>query len=810
MNLRPLFSPLLRRATLVGFALGLLVAAPSFAAPRIYVTALYAFDQYFPRLHAPGSSVEFGAPTFAAGSTGQWLHNDVPITGATGNTLLLSNLQSSDSGNYSLNVTTNGKVESSNVLTINVVPLPASAIDTSFSVAPAGFTGSATIMATLPDGGVILRDTGQNVPLVSRLDVNGNRDPNFSSASNTIVVLAVYPDGGLVTSNFPFRLNPDGTPRVLALPAGFDSSAPLSSALILADGRLVISQAQKIARLNIDDSVDTSFTTQGIPTGFRTVTKLELDPSGRIYVTVTEGTQGSIGSGTIIYRLTALGAEDGTFVRQVSGFSNDITLYYLNDHRILRRIRDFSGNKWNVLKDDGTVDPGWSAPLFTSGYNFVVDPVRFRVFFIGDHGIQRALITGTSLVSDPTFYQGDGLPGSLTLDAMGRLLAYSYYPKWDGHVSSGFVRMHAGDVVAVPAIATIGPDELNPLKGTPLTFQADAYGSGPLTYQWLALDGQPLPANSTTPNLTIANFDVQNFGRYQLRVSGPGGTILSNVTRVAFGFPPYLANLSGRAFVGTGDDTAIAGLAVQGVQVPLLLRGAGPALRTYGITNFLPNPVINLYNSANQLFRNNDNWGGGNTLRDAASSVGAFPFGSDSNDAALTQPLSTGNSSLQLTDAIGNSGVGLLEIYRLKTPASTGDIVNLSLRARTAPGERTATAGFVIADPQGFSRPLKLLLRVVGPALSQYGVAFPLPDPVLKLYNSAGDVIATNDNWSDNADPQKIADAAQQAGAFALSSGSKDSAVLLDLPGGVYSIQAVSAPDTPNTGVTLIEIYLVK
>jgi hypothetical protein len=135
------------------------------------------------------------------------------------------------------------------------------------------------------------------------------------------------------------------------------------------------------------------------------------------------------------------------------------------------------------------------------------------------------------------------------------------------------------------------------------------------------------------------------------------------------------------------------------------------------------------------------------------------------------------------------------------------EITNLSLRARTGPGEKVAIAGFVIVDPQGFGRSARVLLRVVGPTLSQYGVAFPLADPVLTLYDAQGQVVARNDNWSDT-DPTGLAAAMQQVGAFTLPAASKDAAVLLDLPAGVYSVQATGI-GTP-AGVTLIEIYLVR
>jgi hypothetical protein len=40
-----------------------------------------------------------------------------------------------------------------------------------------------------------------------------------------------------------------------------------------------------------------------------------------------------------------------------------------------------------------------------------------------------------------------------------------------------------------------------------------------------------------------------------------------------------------------------------------------------------------------------------------------------------------------------------------------------------------------------------VILRAVGPELTQYGVPNVLPDPVLELHNNSGALIAFNDNW---------------------------------------------------------------
>jgi hypothetical protein len=72
---------------------------------------------------------------------------------------------------------------------------------------------------------------------------------------------------------------------------------------------------------------------------------------------------------------------------------------------------------------------------------------------------------------------------------------------------------------------------------------------------------QPLPAGPTGSILTIPTFSAANLGRYQVRVSGAFGTVLSGVAELAANGAdaPSLANLSGRAIPGSGENTTIAG-----------------------------------------------------------------------------------------------------------------------------------------------------------------------------------------------------------------------------------------------------------
>jgi hypothetical protein len=265
---------------------------------------------------------------------------------------------------------------------------------------------------------------------------------------------------------------------------------------------------------------------------------------------------------------------------------------------------------------------------------------------------------------------------------------------------------------------------------------------------------------------------------------------------------------------GSGENTMIAGLSTKvtagALGVSTLLRGVGPALGKLGVTHFLPNPVIDLHNSAGAIIANNDQWSANPEVSEAAAAAGAFAFSADSNDAAMTRSFPTGNATLMLRKQDDVDGVGLLEIYQLFPRGgehSYQHLLNLSLRARTSPGEGVAIAGFVIVDPQGFKRTARVLLRAIGPTLTSHGLSTPLSNPILTLYNNRGEVVAINDDWVANtsADVPTLTATMKQVGAFELPTASKDSALLLDLPAGAYSMHA-----TGGTGVVLMEIYIVR
>jgi hypothetical protein len=117
--------------------------------------------------------------------------------------------------------------------------------------------------------------------------------------------------------------------------------------------------------------------------------------------------------------------------------------------------------------------------------------------------------------------------------------------------------------------------------------------------------------------------------------------------------------------VGTGPDILIAGFVIVGdANKTLLVRGIGPALRDlWGVSDFLADPKVDIYNSNGQRIDGNDNWDA--SLVSTFDKVGAYRFSTGSKDAALVITLPPGVYTAQLSGVGGTTGDGVVEVYEV-------------------------------------------------------------------------------------------------------------------------------------------------
>ncbi|MCH6256583.1 malectin domain-containing carbohydrate-binding protein [Puniceicoccaceae bacterium K14] len=265
-----------------------------------------------------------------------------------------------------------------------------------------------------------------------------------------------------------------------------------------------------------------------------------------------------------------------------------------------------------------------------------------------------------------------------------------------------------------------------------------------------------------------------------------------------------LVNLSTRAHVGTGSEVVIAGFVIDGEDTKqLLIRGIGPSLEDFNLSDALAKPVLTLLKNS-EVVETSQGWSdlaNQESILSVVQRLGAFHVDQNSNDTVIYATLEPGAYTVILNGANESAGTGLIEVY--EASGSNARLINLSTRAFVGLNEKIAIPGVVIAGRQSS----RLLVRAVGPSLAQFGLSSVLENPFLQIVDTNGDVIANNLRWGDNEDLQSLAATTEHVGAFLLEENGNDAAIIADLEPGAYTILVSSADGA--TGLALVEVYEV-
>jgi hypothetical protein len=252
----------------------------------------------------------------------------------------------------------------------------------------------------------------------------------------------------------------------------------------------------------------------------------------------------------------------------------------------------------------------------------------------------------------------------------------------------------------------------------------------------------------------------------------------------------------------------IGGLIIQGTETKrVIIRAIGPELTQYGVPNALANPTLELHDSTGALIASNNNWAttiiGGivtaNQVRDIQASGYAPTNGLES---AIIADLPPGNYTAILRGLNNLTGVALVEVYDL-SPGIGSVLGNISSRAFVQTDDNVMIGGFIVQGTQ----PKRVILRAIGPELSQFGVPDPLTDPTLELHGSMGALIASNDNWLHTIiggiiTSDQVRDIRSSGHA---PRDRRESAIIAELPPGNYT--AIVRGVNNTTGVGLVEVY---
>jgi hypothetical protein len=466
-----------------------------------------------------------------------------------------------------------------------------------------------------------------------------------------------------------------------------------------------------------------------------------------------------------------------------------------------------------------------------------VGPSNIQLGGIAVDSVANAIYT-TLLTSQGSLVSIDGITNKVTTLPVGSYpsivavnpVTHKVYVVNDDAV--GTVSIVEGlPVAAAPAIAG-EPQSQTVNLGSTVVFNAAATGRPSPTYQW-SFNGVPLSdasgvSGSAGSVLVLNGVTAANAGIYTCTATNRSGSSTSataNLAVVNTANAGRITNLSTRATiaggnVSDGSNVLIAGFVISGSgSKPLIIRGIGPALASFGLSNAVDKPSLALFDAASppNLITSDTLWQTPPSLPASApwlgtvapvdatpadfAQVGAFALPNGSSDAAVKISLPAGSYTSQVTADDGSSGIVLAELYD-EDPGNTGSqLINISSRALVSPGSGVMIAGFEISG----SSAQTVLIRASGPALAALGVSGTAPNPNLLLYDSSGNLVASNVNWG--GDPE-IAAVASSVGAFTWTDpNSTDSALLLTLSPGTYTAEV--SPGYGYSGIALIEVYAV-
>jgi hypothetical protein len=240
----------------------------------------------------------------------------------------------------------------------------------------------------------------------------------------------------------------------------------------------------------------------------------------------------------------------------------------------------------------------------------------------------------------------------------------------------------------------------------------------------------------------------------------------------------------------------IGGFIVTGSEAKrVIIRGIGPSMTSVGVPGVVSDPILRLFGPTGAPIGVNDNWQ--DTQRAEIEATGLSP--QDPRESAIVATLQPAAYTASVAGMNGD-GVGLIEVYDLNS-AANAKLANISTRGSVQTANNVMIGGFALGGNS--LNPAKVVVRAMGPSLTQAGINNALSNPSLELFDSNGQSVASNENWADNptqaAELQTLNLAPSNAG---------EAALMVILPPGLYT--AVVSGQDGGTGIGLIEVYAIQ
>jgi hypothetical protein len=128
-----------------------------------------------------------------------------------------------------------------------------------------------------------------------------------------------------------------------------------------------------------------------------------------------------------------------------------------------------------------------------------------------------------------------------------------------------------------------------------------------------------------------------------------------------------LANISTRGLIETGDNVLIGGIIPSKGLTKVVVRAIGPSLATFGITNPLLDPTLELYDASGTPIASNDNWQ--SSQQDLIEATQLAP--NDARESAIFATLQPCAYTAVVRGKNGTTGIAVVEAFNV--PVGTGE-----------------------------------------------------------------------------------------------------------------------------------------
>jgi uncharacterized delta-60 repeat protein len=493
----------------------------------------------------------------ASGTTYQWLKNGQPVSAATNKTYTLATVGLSAAGRYSVVISNSFGSVTSDIAVITVNEVTGAVVST---FTPPTINGNVYGIQVLADKSVLIGGDfttvgGVSHPYYAKLTSTGTAagggwtaNPPGGATGVRVFDFEVLPDNQVMmggdftavqgsTYDKLARLNTDGTVDTTYTSTSFGSG--IRSIARLPDGKLLVggtftTPKQYLARMNSNGTLDGTFTLNADNWVF----KVLVLSDGKVYVA---GSFTTLGGGTVnrIARLNADLTIDGTFTAPVfNGQVQDLDVDGAGRVVVVGAFTQVDGLTRNYiarLNSNGALDTSFDAGTqLNSGANAV--DVQFNGAIVVGGGFtgqfKRLLPTGAA---DP-YFTVSSVPNGQVLDLEttpdGLLYVSGFFTTPKSRVAV-YTTSKSDPAVTVP------PQSVEVNLGGSTTLSASFYTTSTATYQWFK-NGLPL-AGQTGATLTLNNITKADAASYAVDVTTAQGTASSSSAVVKVLAEPVVA-----------------------------------------------------------------------------------------------------------------------------------------------------------------------------------------------------------------------------------------------------------------------------